>query len=221
MGQSTEALIRPATGSFLPEPHVLTARPMPRVPLPHCLTTETDAPDELIVSLQPIPLVNVVVELLDRAVEAMETDPATAKHCIARASALLQKDHNRPNRERRGTATALARGGLAPWQMRQVTKHIEATLAATISTDECAAIVRLSNSRFRRAFKVSFGVTFYRYIYQRRVERAQELMVMTDQMVVPMASVRVSPISRTSRVFAAGGRSPATGDACSPTSANR
>jgi len=187
MGQSTEALIRPTTGGYLPEPHVLTARPMPRVPLPHCLTTETDAPDEQIVSLQPIPLVNVVVELLDRAVEAMETDPATAKHCIARASALLQKDHNRPNRERRGTATALARGGLAPWQMRQVTRHIETTLAATISTDECAAIVRLSNSHFRRAFKVSFGVTFYRYIYQRRVERAQELMVMTDQSLCRIA----------------------------------
>jgi AraC-like DNA-binding protein len=45
----------------------------------------------------------------------------------------------------------------------------------------------LSTSHFRRAFKVSFGVTFYKYINRRRVERAQEMMVMTDQPLCQIA----------------------------------
>jgi AraC family transcriptional regulator len=182
MGQSTETLIRPVASRYLSEPMPgLLSRPEP-----HSFPAGVGALEEVGVPFQPIPLVGTVIELLDRAAEAMDTDHSVAKICIARASALLQKDHHRAKQECRGTSTTFARGGLAPWQIRQVTRHIDTTLA-TISTDECAAIVRLSNSHFRRAFKVSFGMTFYRYVYQRRVERAQELMVMTDQSLCQIA----------------------------------
>ena len=149
---------------------------------------ESGAADEMSGTVvRPTSLVGVVIKLLDHAVEAVDNDRAVAKHYIARASALLQEDHSRASREHRGTMTTRARGGLASWQMRQVARHIDAALASTISTQDCAAIARLSISQFRRAFKVSFGVTLHKYIYQRRVEHAQEMMVMTDQPVCQIA----------------------------------
>ena len=147
---------------------------------------ESEAAEAETVS-RPIPLVGVVIELLDRAAEAVDNDSATAMHYIARASALLQRDRDRVDHEQRGTMTTRARGGLAPWQVRQVARHIDAALASPISTQECATIARLGVSQFRRAFKVSFGLTFHRYIYQRRVERAQKMMVMTNQPVCQIA----------------------------------
>jgi transcriptional regulator GlxA family with amidase domain len=128
----------------------------------------------------PIHLADVVVRLLDRAAEAVDNDSAAAKHWIARASSLLQ------DRACRGTTTH-ERGGLAPWQVRLVAKHIDSVLASAIKTHDCARIARLSTSHFRRAFKVSFGVSLHRYISQRRVERAQEMMVLTDQPVCQIA----------------------------------
>ena len=85
------------------------------------------------------------------------------------------------------TTTTLARGGLTPWQVRQVNRHIDEALASTIRTDDCASAARLSTSHFRRAFKVTFGLTFFRYVNQRRIERAQEMMVMTDQPLCQIA----------------------------------
>jgi AraC-like DNA-binding protein len=62
-----------------------------------------------------------------------------------------------------------------------VTRHIDATMGSNIRTEDCATIARLSTSHFRRAFKASFGETFFAWLSRRRVERAQEMMVMTDQ----------------------------------------
>ena len=194
MGQSSETLIRASASSYaigpMPTQNVPASRLIPPNLWQHSVPDEdhtAGAADPLSASLRAIPLVSVVIELLDRATEAVDNDRTTAKDCIARATALLQKDHGWASYEHRGTPTELARGGLAPWQMRQVTKHIDATLASNISTDECAAIARLSTSHFRRAFKFSFGMTFYRYVYQRRVERAQEMMVTTDQTLCQIA----------------------------------
>jgi len=194
MGQSTETLIRASTGTYmlekLAEQRVPTPRPAPQYLMRYLSSMGGDVPDpmgaESRAALAPIPLVDVVIKLLDRAAEVVDSDGATAKDCIARASALLQTDQNRADRPPCGTTT-LARGGLAPWQARQVTKHIDAVLASTIRTQDCAKVARLSTSHFRRAFKVSFGVTFYKYINQRRVERAQEMMVTTDQPLCQIA----------------------------------
>jgi transcriptional regulator GlxA family with amidase domain len=179
MGHSTETLIGPAPKRYLAEPvsggHLITVRP--QFPLPPSFSSgeEVGRPSA------PVPLVDVVIKLLDRAAEAIETDHAAAKDFIGRATALLEADHGRSDRERQGEAQAPARGGLTPWQVRQVTRHIDATMGSNISTDDCAAIARLSTSHFRRAFKASFGETFYGWLSRRRVQRAQEMMVMTDQ----------------------------------------
>lgn len=73
-----------------------------------------------------------------------------------------------------------AQGGLAPWQIRKVTSHIEAHLDRPIRNDDLAALVRLNPSHFGRAFRNSFGEPPHEYVIRRRVERAQGLMLSTD-----------------------------------------
>jgi AraC family transcriptional regulator len=142
---------------------------------------DEDASDAEVVvspSLQAMPAASVVFKLLDRAAAALDSDRAAARDCIARVSALLRANNDI------GTPT---RGGLAPWQMRLVTRHIDASLASTVSTQDCAKLTRLSASYFSRAFKVSFGETFSKYVARRRTERAQEMMVMTDERLSEIA----------------------------------
>ncbi len=187
MGQTSETLIRP--GRYLPmsEQHAPTTRPAPGFLLQHAFPGREAAPDAIGSPVRQIPLVGLVIELLDRAAEVVDSDRAEAKDCITRATSLLQRDNGHADRERGATPTTLARGGLTPWQVRQVNRHIDETLASTIRTDDCASAARLSTSHFRRAFRVTFGLTFFRYVNQRRIERAQEMMVMTDQPLCQIA----------------------------------
>lgn len=127
---------------------------------------------------QPIPFVTLVLELLARAAAALDTDRAMARHCITRASSLLETNLRARNDR---SATAFARGGLAAWQVRRLTEHIDATLSSAVEINDCAAIARLSTSHFARAFKVSFGMTFAEYLRQRRIQHAQEMMLTTDK----------------------------------------
>jgi AraC-like DNA-binding protein len=47
--------------------------------------------------------------------------------------------------------------GMAPWQVRRVTTHIEANLDGTIGVKTLAELVQLSPFPFCRAFRDSFG----------------------------------------------------------------
>jgi AraC family transcriptional regulator len=128
-------------------------------------------------------VISTVVRLLDDATCALETDRAVAKTHIARASAMLMAEEDR----RTYTPPALARGGLAPWQLRRVTAHIDASLEATIRLSDVAALTGLSTSHFARAFKVSVGVTAHAYIIQRRIRRAQEMMLTSGDSLCQIA----------------------------------
>jgi len=68
------------------------------------------------------------------------------------------------------------RGGLAAWQQRIVTAHIDAHLDETISLAALAQLARLSPYYFCRAFKQSFGVPPHRYHTARRIEHAKGLL---------------------------------------------
>ena len=45
-----------------------------------------------------------------------------------------------------------------------------------------------ARAQARRAFKETFGMTFHTYVSRRRVERAKEMMVTTDQPLTAIAS---------------------------------
>jgi AraC family transcriptional regulator len=68
------------------------------------------------------------------------------------------------------------RGGLAPRQFRYVLEYIEAHLAEELGLVELAAIVGLSPHYFGEAFRISSGRSPHRYVMERRIERARDLL---------------------------------------------
>ena len=68
------------------------------------------------------------------------------------------------------------RGGLAPRQMRRVLEYINAHLADDLGLVELAAIAGLSPNHFGEAFKVSVGKSPHRFVMERRVQHAMELL---------------------------------------------
>src|SRR4029077_7288565 len=72
--------------------------------------------------------------------------------------------------------SSISRGGLATWQMRAVTQHIEEHLCEKTPLVTLAKLVRLSPSHFCRAFRQSFGVPPHEYHIRRRIEKAKILL---------------------------------------------
>lgn len=128
-----------------------------------------------------------VTEFLDAALRMWDTDPRQAKSLVKVAVAMLRGGtgdgfaHAQP-------AAVVPRGPvLAPWQTHKVRDFIDASLGAPIRLQACADQARLSASYFSRAFKASFGVTFGHYIRHRRVERAQQLMLLSGRSLAEIA----------------------------------
>ena len=74
-----------------------------------------------------------------------------------------------------------ARGGLAPWQARRVATHIRDNVGTRLRASYLARLVKLSNSHFNRAFKVSFQETPTAYILRQRMRLAKDMMLSTSQ----------------------------------------
>jgi len=72
--------------------------------------------------------------------------------------------------------SSVSRGGLATWQMRAVTRHIEEHLCEGTPLVTLAKLVRLSPSHFCRAFRQSFGIPPHEYHIRRRIEKAKALL---------------------------------------------
>jgi AraC family transcriptional regulator len=133
----------------------------------------------------------VVVELFKAVSNALQDEREAAEECIRRACAIVGVDLPAAIS---GVAVPLPsiaqskpiRGGLAPWQIRRVTTHIDTNLHAAITTKDLAALAKLSSFHFCRAFKDSFGESPHSYVMRRRVERAQGLMLTSD---VPLGQI--------------------------------
>ena len=118
-----------------------------------------------------------LASLLTSATVALDTDRRAAKSCIQRAAALLGI-----NLSLGGDGTAghsCLQGGLAPWQAKHIRSFIEDKLDSSIRTTDLTGVVRLSTSHFFRAFRQTFGESPRAYIMQRRIRRAQELMLIS------------------------------------------
>jgi AraC family transcriptional regulator len=78
-------------------------------------------------------------------------------------------------------------GGLPNSQLQQVIDYVNANLAQDISLTELAKLVQMSSYHFGRLFKQSIGVSPYRYLIERRIERAKSLLTNTDLTVAEIA----------------------------------
>lgn len=69
--------------------------------------------------------------------------------------------------------------GLAPWQLRRVVEYLDSQLPMRVDLADLAALTRLSQSHFSRAFKASTGMAPYRWQLDARIRRAQALLMAT------------------------------------------
>jgi AraC family transcriptional regulator len=83
---------------------------------------------------------------------------------------------------------AAARGGLSAWQRRVSLELLRANLDGRVRLGDLARACDVSVSHFARSFKASFRVRAHRWLQERRVELAQELLAVTDLPLVDIAS---------------------------------
>lgn len=88
----------------------------------------------------------------------------------------------------RGGHAADVKGGLGGPRFQRVVDHIEAHLSEPITIDDLAGVAGLSAHHFANAFRVSAGVAPYRFILERRIERACEMLERTDASITEIAA---------------------------------
>lgn len=78
-------------------------------------------------------------------------------------------------------------GGLGALRLRRVVDYIEAHLADDISLRDLAVQAGLSTHHFGEAFKASTGTSPHRYLVERRIRRAKELLLGAEQSIAEIA----------------------------------
>jgi AraC-like DNA-binding protein len=76
---------------------------------------------------------------------------------------------------------------MVPWQVRCIQGHIAANLHTGIRIADLAGIARCSSYRIKR-LKHNFGCTPHQYLIRRRVERAQRLLLLSDDSLRQIAA---------------------------------
>jgi AraC family transcriptional regulator len=113
-----------------------------------------------------------LARLLSDAFEALDGDIDRSRLALSRAVALVA-----------GASPAgetISQGGLTLWQARKISALVEAKLEGGVRITELAATARLSKSHFSRAFKAHFGRSPQQYVLDRRIARAQRLMLASN-----------------------------------------
>ncbi len=139
-----------------------------------------------------------IADLLRDATGLLEKDHAALAY-LSRAHALLAPDA--PSGIRM-PARSGGRQVLAPWQATRVQRYIEEHMESGIRIDDLIALTRLSASYFFRAFKGSFGMSPHAYVVKTRIERAQTLLMTTDEQLCQIAlAVGLTDQAHLSRLF--------------------
>ena len=142
-----------------------------------------DFEDSLCAPLAP-DLANSLARLLDSARRNLDGDREAAKDSITRASSLLQIELDR---NAAGTTTRAAPGSLAAWQVHRVKAYVDAHLETPILTRDLARVAQRSNAYFCRAFKRTVGEAPHAFIVARRLHRASELMLTSNDSLADIA----------------------------------
>ncbi len=125
---------------------------------------------------------SLVAELFTALRSTLNDERDSAEDSLGRAAAILRA----VDAPQAPATQEELKGGLAPWQIRKVTAHIEGNLDKPLKSANLAEIVRLSAGHFSRSFRNSFGCSPIEYVIRRRMEHAQGLMLSTD---VPLSQI--------------------------------
>lgn len=117
-----------------------------------------------------------VADLLRTAEMYSATDRDAALGWLNRARLLLET----PLPEKR-------KGGLAPWQIKRIERHIDERMEHGITLGDLSGLVRLSTSHFCKAFKESFGSSPLAHVQTRRISRAKDLILINDRSMAEIA----------------------------------
>lgn len=77
---------------------------------------------------------------------------------------------------------------IAPARLRRVVEFIEANLAEPLTIDLLAHVAGLSPFHFSRVFRSATGISPYRYVCERRLLKAQRMLMAADTQIQDIAS---------------------------------
>lgn len=115
--------------------------------------------------------------------------PEQANRLFVEHIALALNVHLAENYADLRKVAARARGGLPTWQMRRITELLMTRLDGDVSLDELARECGLSRSHFARAFKVTTGSPVHRWLLDKRLERAEDLLLRTTLSLSEISTV--------------------------------
>jgi AraC family transcriptional regulator len=127
---------------------------------------------------------DLVTTLLAQALEAFQLDVGTTRECVQKAAELLGILHKEAPAARRNQH---GKGGLAWWQVLQVTRYVDTFIEQSIRVVELAEIARLSKSYFSKAFRRSFGMSPHSSVTARRIAHANMLILETEETLCTIA----------------------------------
>jgi AraC-like DNA-binding protein len=122
----------------------------------------------------------ILVKLLADVVD--DRDPSTQLYGDGLTAAIVARLMSRPD------SSARVVTGLAPWQLRRVFDYLDAHISERVDLATLATLVGLSQSHFSHAFRVSTGVAPYRWQLDRRIRRAQRLLLEKEQPLEEVAA---------------------------------
>jgi AraC family transcriptional regulator len=126
-----------------------------------------------------------LLDMANRLKGLIETIGSGSPYFEALGTVLAYELLNLANED--GRQVGPVRGGLTPWQQRQVASYIEEHLAKPIRLATLAQLARLSPYHFCRAFKQSLGVPPHKYHSRRRIEQAKRLLGKVEVSVTEIA----------------------------------
>lgn len=120
--------------------------------------------------------------LLIHALALVAPDNRPVRACLDEALALIDMDSSEPTPPPDGR-----RPMLAPWQARRVAHQVADQIAEPLRVEDLSAPTRLTTGYFSKAFRGTFGMSPHAYLVERRLERACELMLRTDESLAQIA----------------------------------
>jgi AraC family transcriptional regulator len=88
---------------------------------------------------------------------------------------------------------------LGPLQLVHVIEYIDAHLASPLTLQELSQVAGTSVSYFKQAFKQTFGIPVHRYVVEKRVERAAQLLAEGESISAVAAEVGFAHASHMAR----------------------